>query len=295
MDIIDSITGFLSWYDAARSLLDTEKILTFKSQVCPLDRTFYDFRFRGITERGENVDSKILAIFNEFSSISERFIFLYSNLMADIEKGLKLFNNMFPDFVIDTPFHICHSLSECDGDFKIINGKKVMVLGIDVMAQVHNWDNEVLFVQHELFHIYHRQLYPHSNISPYHEDTIARGLWTEGLAVYISYLLNPSASYTDLTLDIPHNMVPETEKLLVEISKDLLKNIHSNDSEIYDQYFLIRSTPATFPYRCGYYVGYLIVKQMAQTYPLDKLIRLPEKDFVPELISNLELIIQNRS
>ena len=86
-----------------------------------------------------------------------------------------------------------------------------MILGIDIMVRVHSWANEIPFVQHELFHIYHHQLYHPITNPPYHEDAIYNSLWIEGLATYISSLLNPSASPAELLLDTPPGLIPNSE------------------------------------------------------------------------------------
>ena len=182
------------------------------TRVYTQDPAFYEFRFKGIKDRNESIDSKILALFSEFGSFQQRFIAFHTTIKNTIQKGLKQLHSMFPEFEIDIPIHICHSLGECDGATRFLDNQDVLVLGIDVMAQVHTWDNEIPFIQHELFHIYHLRLYPHVTESFYHEDTIARGLWIEGLAVYISYLLNPQATKAELLLDTPPQLIEETKK-----------------------------------------------------------------------------------
>ena len=292
MRIIDSIDGFLSWYKDSKSLSENEKISTFKKRVYPLDPAFYDYKFKDFKERKKDSNQFILEIFFNFSSFQDRFMFLYTNVQQNIEEGLIKFKELFKDFVVDIPIHICYSLGDCDGATRVLDGKDVLVIGIDVMAQVHNWDNEIPFVLHELFHVYHLKLYPHTNISISHEDTIFRGLWTEGLATYISYVLNPSASYVELVLDVPKNLIKNTEENLSVILKDLLENIYSKDSVRYDNYFLLTKNPK-FPSRCGYYIGFLLMKELSKKFKLEKLIRLQEDEYVPELITSIKQLLSN--
>lgn len=290
MKIIDSIDGFFSWYKDSISLSENEKISTFKTKVYSLDPAFYDYKYKDFKERKKDVNQYILGIFTNFKTIQERFMFLYTNLQKNIEEGLSKFNKQFKDFVVDIPIHICYSLGDCDGATRVLDGEDVLVIGIDVMTQAHNWDNEIPFVQHELFHIYHLKLYPHTNTALSHEDTIFRGLWTEGLATYISHILNPSASYIELALDVPKNLIKNTEANFVAILQDLLKNFYSTDSAVYDNYFLI-TEETKFPSRCGYYLGFLLVNEIAKKYSLEKLIRLQEAEYVPELITNIKQLL----
>lgn len=292
MEITDSINGFLSWYDSAKSLPDSEKISSFKSTVYPLDPLYYDFKFKAIVDSGENPDKRILELFSELDPLRDKFEQLHANLILNLETGLTLLNKTFPEFVIDIPFHICHSLGECDGGTRKLNGSTVMILGIDIMARIHQWNNEIPFIQHELFHIYHEQLYHASNEAPYHEEALYNGLWMEGLATYISHILNPAPTFAELLLDTPHNLIPDTESNKAVIAHSLLDKLYSHEPDDYATYFLFRNQ-SIYPKRCGYYIGFLAVKNIALSVPLEKLIRFSEKEFIPHLQASLKLMSNN--
>lgn len=137
MEVIDSIAGFLTWYDSVQDFSDQDKVSSFKSTVYPLDPIFYDHRFKDLTAKGQDPDAKIIDIINEFDSIRDRFAFFYTTLTQNLATGLTLLNQSFPDFNIDIPFHICHSFGECDGRVSQLHGSLAMILGIDVMAKLH--------------------------------------------------------------------------------------------------------------------------------------------------------------
>lgn len=113
----------------------------------------------------------------------------------------------------------------------------------------------------------------------------------EGLATYISHRLNPSDPFAELLLDIPHNLIADTEAQMISIAQSLLHDLYSTDPAVYARYFVLRQTH-NFPQRCGYYIGFLLAKKLSESYPLDVLIRLTEREFVPHFTSFLELIIQ---
>lgn len=286
----DSCPNFLRWFDNASGLSDELKITSFMNEVYAVDPAYYDFKSKSLEKNDEDIHKRILSIFDEFSLIRDKFIIFYNNLMNNLDRGLSLLNDTFPDFVIDIPFHICHSLGECDGGTRKLAGQECMILGLDVMAKVHTFDNEIPFIQHELFHIYHLQLYKPSNNSPYNEDALYNGLWLEGLATYISFILNPSASYAELLLDIPKDLVVDTTKDLKSICQALLDNFYSIDPDQYKKFFLFSSSP--FPSRCGYYIGFLVVKAISSYTPFMTMIHFSEQDFIPLLEKELKNFIE---
>jgi len=115
----------------------------------------------------------------------------------------------------------------------------------------------------------------------------------EGLATYISYILNPSVPYSDLLLDIPHNLIADTEAQKVQIAQSLLQDLYSTNPDDYVRCFIIRKTN-DFLQRCCYYIGFLLVKKLSGSYSLNTLILLTEKEFVPLFTSFLELINQGK-
>jgi hypothetical protein len=290
LQVIDSITAFLTWFDSSHNLSPSEKIPSFKEHARFFDPSFYDFKLNSLSNKVNDLDSYLLKIITDFPSLRDRFVLFHNNIRSNIDYGLHLMQKTFPEFNIDLPFHICHSLGECDGGVRLLNGSNAMILGIDVMAKVHNWDNEIPFIQHELFHIYQNQLFHPVTDSLYHEDALYNSLWMEGIATYISQILNPDASYREICLDIPDNLVPDCQKQMKEICSGLLENLFSKEPDQYSKYFLFNAE-GSIPKRSGYYIGFLLVKAIATKFPLDQLIRLTEKEFVPLLKLNLELLL----
>ena len=96
-----------------------------------------------------------------------------------------------------------------DGGIQLVNNDLLIVFGVDMIAKIHNWENNIPFIQHELFHVYHIKIYKPSNTTPYNEEALYNTMWLEGLATYISKLFNPGSSYAELLLDIPKNLKPE--------------------------------------------------------------------------------------
>ena len=80
----------------------------------------------------------------------------------------------------------------------------------------------------------------------------------------------------------------ETDEVLGIAIPDILENLYSTDKEIIRKYFWNSSTDPIIPKTAGYYIGYLLVKEIIIKYSLNELFQLKEDDFVPEFKFILE-------
>ena len=71
-----------------------------------------------------------------------------------------------------------------------MNGTNALLFGVDLISRLHgSTANLSVLFDHELFHVYHRQVAP----SLFRKgDEIWKRLWIEGLAEYVSWRMNPS-------------------------------------------------------------------------------------------------------
>ena len=147
---------------------------------------------------------------------------------------------------------------------------RLLLLGLDGLAKFHGADAHISVIfSHELFHIYHFQVNP----PPRDADQIElyRLIWQEGLATYVSHVLNPEASLADVLLD--PRLAKEGPKYVPMFAHNLLTQLESTDDETAARYLSYRRGGQT-PSRMGYLIGYQIAKRMAATYPLAELARL---------------------
>ena len=79
----------------------------------------------------------------------------------------------------------------------------------------------------------------------------------------------------------------EVKVQIGEIASDIMQNMFSREFEVCRKYFLFENK-STSPKRAGYYIGYLLVKEMARSYSLEKLIRLTDKEIVPQFLDILD-------
>jgi uncharacterized protein YjaZ len=75
-------------------------------------------------------------------------------------------------------------------------------------------------------------------------------------------------------LDFPEGLVPACHEKMPTLLRDVLEKLTSSSGEDYATYFLINSTEAEIPGRAGYYIGYLVAKEMHRTMTLDDMVKL---------------------
>ena len=118
----------------------------------------------------------------------------------------------------------------------------------------------------------------------YEADTLLLNLWEEGLATYISHMLNPQASYAELMLDFPKGLPEQTWRLRVSIVEDLLAHLRSTEDAMYRRYFVPWSGDGVVPERAGYFIGFVVLSELAKQVSLANLLNPSGEAELLELI-----------
>jgi uncharacterized protein YjaZ len=146
----------------------------------------------------------------------------------------------------------------------------MLLLGLDGIAKFHGADARLpVILSHELFHVYHFQVNPLPRDAD--EVQLYRLVWQEGLATYVSKVLNPDASLADILLD--PRLAVEGPKYVPLFAQSLLTQLESKDDATAARYLSYRRGGQT-PARLGYLIGYEIAKRAAANHPLAELARL---------------------
>lgn len=192
---------------------------------------------------------------------------LSDSLERDLPLYLSGFQKAFPDFTCQRPIYFLVSLGAFDGGVRSVSNSPALLFGVDVIARIHPQDELGAFVDHELFHMYHRQI---TGVAGGMGDPLYRALWEEGLATYASGALNPRVSESAI-LGRPEDMAERAKPMLPQIARELLRNMDSASPELYKTFFMGNSTRTDLPPRTGYYVGFLIARKLAQSHSLQQL------------------------
>lgn len=274
---------FQSFWQLNQGLTLDSQLEAFKREVIPVFPQFYNYKINKWKAQDKDPDQEMKRFLSEFPKIEKRFNEKADQISQEIEEALKSFQVVFDDFNTDFDIYVVHSFGEMDGGIRELEGKSTFIFGIDGILKYHTAASDVPFFHHELFHVYHFQ-----NFQP--GENIWSALWGEGLATYVSKVLNPAANFEDIMLDIPKGVVRETQEKLPEL-KPMLKGILESESgEEYAKWFLIDPELTFVPKRAGYYFGYLIAEKIHGARTLKELARLNGASLLVEIREALEQI-----
>lgn len=181
------------------------------------------------------------------------------------------FMQTFADFTCDTTVEFGVSLLKFDGHPVDFSGKHHLLFGVDVIALLHVPADMPAFFDHELFHLYHRQVI--GSRAPQGEDPAWWSMWLEGLATYVSQRMNPELDAQQV-LWYPKDMVTSMNKDLAHAALLMLQDIDKRGSDA-DRWFLASESVDGLPKRAGYYLGYLFAKSEGEGMALPQLARTP--------------------
>jgi hypothetical protein len=97
-------------------------------------------------------------------------------------------------------------------------------------------------------------------------------LWLEGLAVYTSKLLNPSAPDKEVLLS--EHVAAAVKARWPQLGADLRDHLDSSRKADLDRYLFDGDSGKEIPRRTGYFIGMLVAERLAKEYAYAKLYRL---------------------
>ena len=186
------------------------------------------------------------------------------------------------------------SLGSMDGAGRIVAGSPALVLGIDQIADERSVLPLRVFLTHELFHRFHSQVAGFSD-DPGDRQAIWRTLWAEGLATYMSYRLTPDATIND-ALMLPSDLMTSAQPHLREIASDILSKLDAPDPTTYHRYFTYGDESVRrmgLPWRSGYYLGFLLARNLGESNSLGSLARMKGPALQAQLAVMLKSLIRD--
>lgn len=207
-------------------------------------------------------------------------------LAANVPGYMQAFRKTFPDYRCDFKFYIAPSFGNMDGSATVMNGKHLILFAPDVIARIHKLDELKVLIDHETFHIYHHQATGELGVDESAIPTIEVALWSEGLATFVSWRMNPAVSLDVALLQpgIPEGARPH----LPAIATELLAHLGERNESTYARYFQGGKQPDGYPSRAGYYVGMLIAQNLSKRYSLQELAHLKGPMLREALVSELQ-------
>jgi hypothetical protein len=180
------------------------------------------------------------------------------------------FRDLLPDATVDVPATAFVSFLWFDGRTRLVQGRVVLFLGVDMILLLHGEDPTAL-LDHERFHLYHHEVNP-SLILP-GGDPLWLGIWKEGLAVHATALLNPGAPRRVAFLG-DEALAGTGGDLLRRVAAELPERLDATDGAVRARY-LTYGYRGDIPARSGYALGFAIVERAAQGRDVAALARIP--------------------
>ncbi len=185
----------------------------------------------------------------------------FANLFAPARQT---FEATFGPVRSEQPMYLLHSMGEMDGGTRDLNGKETLIFGSDVIAKIHAGHDMTPFFHHELFHVWHEPRFGEC-------EPLWCSLWEEGLATYVAGTMNPKAGDAALMLDMPAPIRPPVDSNRSAAICAVAPLLDSIKEEDYASLFYGNSHLPGFPARMGYYIGYLVLSDIARTHSLAEL------------------------
>lgn len=264
-----------SW-EQTRGLSDAARVAFFREHVLALAPDLYG----PILEYGremadEDPDERLLRNLHEFPYIESQFRETYSAVRRNLDENLRTFRLAFPDFnPASVDIYIAHSLGGSNGAVMMVHDRPLFYLGIDMMALYNRTDDQGPFFHHEFFHAYHIQKF-----RP--DERFFCPLWMEGLAVHVARTLHPNATLPELQLS--EVMIRQSQPRMLTLLDEISANLENTDPKLRYKYFNVQSKDPQTPLRCGYYLGYLLVRDLARGRSLSELSEMPPEQVLQEL------------
>lgn len=253
---------FVTVYDASAQLPMPARVAAMRESLMALYPEFYGRR------KPADTDKLVKMALEGFPKLRHDYLAKSQKFGAALDEHMRTFNATFPNYRNTVPITLVHSLGEMDGGPRELNGKVHLVFGADVMAALNPDGNAAPLFHHELFHLMHQKKFACDT------EPVWAALWGEGLAVYVSHVMNPGANEKELLLDFPNGMARATRAQLSASWAHLDSVFDSTDEKVAQELFTMSAKGARLPVRRGYYLGYLVAQEAGKTRDLATLASL---------------------
>ncbi len=209
---------------------------------------------------------------------------LNDRLKTDAARYANSFEDTFPDYQPGAPIYFTISMKSFDGSRHKIRGKQALLFGIDVIAKNYGPNANLgdLF-DHELFHLYHGQVWP---VLFSDGGEVWQAIWGEGLATYVSWRMNPNTTFDDVLLS--KTLADSADPKLAALAADLLTKFHSEDDKVAAPYFSGGNPPSNIPDRAGYYVGFILASRIGAKHTLVELAHMSGPELEQQIRQELQ-------
>ena len=252
-----------------------ERVAAFEKQLGPLGYGFY-LRSR----KPERYDERVLKNLEAYPQRRTGILTVSNEFEAKFRPAIVSYEKALGRVRSERPVILLHSLGEMDGGTRDLQGKGTLLFGADVIAQIHAGTDMTPLFHHELFHLQHEPTMGDC-------EPLWCSLWEEGLATYVASSLNPQAGDSALMLHLPKPIRPAVDANLPAAVCAVVPLLDSEKENDYASLFYGNSHLPGLPARAGYYIGYLVARDLGKTRSLQELAALTPAQVEPLLRTSL--------
>ena len=279
--LVDLTDDFDHLWTETSALPDSSRAVEFKRRFATVLPGFYDERRFG--SAATDYDTRLLKKLKAYPDSRDGIRRVSTEFQARFRPALASFSRYFGPMAGYPPIYLVNSLGEFDGGTRALPEGTRLLFGADVIDKLYRREPIEPFFHHELFHLYH-----HAHAFPECEQGWC-AIWTEGLAVYVGATLNPKAGDQALLLNFPRPIRPAVDGNLPVAVCTVRARLESTSFDDYRALFTGDGNPPdpALPKRYGYYVGYLVAKDLGRTRTLKQLAALKPEEVRPLIEASL--------
>jgi len=212
------------------------------------------------------------AFFAKLFSIQDDMRAIFTSAERLVAEKEAAFRYAFPDMTSDIPVYFLPSLLSFNGKVGTLPEyhRSGLLMGVDAIVDRKD-DMDVLF-HHEFFHAYQD-----GKIEGPTGRTMATPLWFEGLATYVSGILNPDRSDSVLLMDDVLAEKCRKPEFVKQLARKYLLVIEDDGQKTYEDWFM--GSGPTQPTRRGYCLGLQAMRLLSENHSLSEVVRWNEDRF----------------
>lgn len=279
---VDLTDDYVRFVDGTVGVESATRIALFRRQMDALLPGFYEPR-NG--ESSGQYDAHVSKALQKFSAQRAGLERVQQNFPAAFASGIEHFRKYFPGWMPDVPVYLVHSLGEMDGGVRTLDGKRYLIFGADVIAQIHDAHTLTPFLDHELFHVENGKHFPEC-------PQVWCTLWAEGLATYAAEVMTPGADDRQLLLMNPEPIRAATDARWRDALCFTRAKLDSSADADVEALFVGGESTGELPKRFGYYVGLRAIESLNDRYDLRALAHMPPAKAKKTLSDALAGLIQ---
>lgn len=257
---VDLTPEFANIWRKSRAIPPDQQITAFKAHFEPLLPGFF---------RSKYFDPLISRSLATYSRDRHGIEIVRRSFASSIGPAEQSFVRAFGAPPVETPIFLIHSTGELDGSVRRIQGRDHLVFGADRIAQRLDAAGKVNvqpLIHHEMFHLHHNRYFKDC------WDRLWCDIWREGLATYAARSLNPSATDDDLMIADLRTVLGSDPSRAICLVASKLDSADPNERRDFTS---MNYTVPGMPPRFGYYVGYLVAKDLGSSHGLPRLAQMP--------------------